>query len=54
MTKIVSLTALVAFCISLGACASQPASQADLTPPKQRMDAKTDLEYGKVPKKQQY
>ncbi len=51
MKKIVSMSVLAAFCLSLAACATQPAPQSDLTPPKQRLDAKTDLEYGKAPRK---
>jgi starvation-inducible outer membrane lipoprotein len=48
MKKITSLSVLVAFCLSLAACATVPAP--DLTPPKERLDAKTQLEYGKAPR----
>ena len=51
MKKLSTLGVLAAFCISLGACASNPPPASDLTPPKQRLDAKTDLEYGKAPRR---
>ena len=53
MKKLSTLTVLAAFCLSLGACATTPPPSSDLTPPKQRLDAKTDLEYGKAPRKRQ-
>ena len=51
MKKFATLTVLAGFCISLGACATNPPPASDLTPPKQRVDAKTDLEYGKAPRR---
>jgi starvation-inducible outer membrane lipoprotein len=50
MKKLTSFSLLAAFCLSLAACATVPAPQSDLTPPKQRLDAKTELEYGKAPR----
>ncbi len=50
MKKIATFSVLAAFCLSLAACATAPAPQSDLTPPKQRLDAKTELEYGKAPR----
>ena len=52
MKKLSTLTLLAGFCLSLGACATNPPpASSDLTPPKQRLDAKTDLEYGKAPRR---
>lgn len=48
MKKIATFSILTAFCLSLAACTTVPSPQSDLTPPRQRLDAKTDLEYGKV------
>jgi starvation-inducible outer membrane lipoprotein len=50
MKNITSLSVLAAFCLSLAACATVPAPAPDLTPPKERLDAKTQLEYGKAPR----
>lgn len=45
------LALLAVFCAGLGACATNPPPASDPTPPKQRLDAKTDLEYGKAPRR---
>ncbi len=50
MKKIATISGLAALSLLLIACATAPAPQSDLTPPKQRLDAKTELEYGKAPR----
>lgn len=47
MNRIVSLAIVSAFALTLAACATQPQSQADLTPPARKLDAKTQLETGR-------
>lgn len=50
MTSIVRVALAALVTASLAACASAPAAQPDLTPPpRPRVDAKTQLEYGTPP-----
>lgn len=45
--KATRLAVLALFVLGLAACATQPQPSADLTPPKTRLDAKTQLETGR-------
>lgn len=48
MTRLVNFAVVSAFVLSLGACATQPQQNADLTPPARKLDAKTQLETGRT------
>ncbi len=47
MSRLINFTVMSAFVLSLAACATAPAQNADLTPPGRKLDAKTQLESGK-------